>query len=113
MAWQPTWRSALLVLRRVGTKISLPMLRKGLETVGENPDIGLLVERAIEAIENPVLPPGTAPEPEVAPLEEPELAPEPEVESIVEPELAPEPKVESIVKPQLAPEPDVEPINQE
>lgn len=106
-------RSAFLVLRRVGTEISLPVLRKALETVGKNPDIGLLVERAIEAIENPVLPPGTAPEPEVAPLEEPELAPEPEVESIVEPELAPEPEVESIVNPQLAPEPEGEPVNKE
>ena len=106
-------RSAFLVLRRVGTEISLPVLRKALETVGKNPDIGLLVERAIEAIENPVLPPGTAPDPEVAPLEEPELAPEPEVESIVEPELAPEPEVESIVNPQLAPEPEGEPVNKE
>ena len=106
-------RSAFLVLRRVGTEISLPVLRKALETVGKNPDIGLLVERAIEAIENPVLPPGTAPEPEVAPLEEPELAPEPEVESIVEPELAPEPEVESIVNPQLAPEPEGERVNKE
>ncbi len=73
-------RSALLVLRRVGTEVSLPGLRKALETAGENSDIGLLIERAVEAIENPVLPPGAAPEPEVESIVEPELAPEPEVE---------------------------------
>jgi hypothetical protein len=87
-------RSALLILRRVGTEASLPVLRKTLETTGENSDMKLLIERAIEEIENPASVSQPAPEPEVEPLSEPEPAPapEPEVEPLSEPEPAPAPE---------------------
>ncbi|MFP6883201.1 MAG: MJ0042-type zinc finger domain-containing protein [Roseibacillus sp.] len=87
-------RSALLILRRVGTGASLPLLRKALETTGKNPDMKLLIERAIEEIENPASVSQPAPEPEVEPLSEPEPAPapEPEVEPLSEPEPAPAPE---------------------
>ena len=78
-------RSALLILRRVGTEASLPVLRKALETTGENPDMKLLIERAMEGIENPASVSLPAPEPEVEPL------PEPEVEPLPEPEPTPAP----------------------
>ena len=78
-------RSALLILRRVGTEASIPILRKALEAAGEDSDMKLLIERAIEGIENPPLIPETAPEPEVEPLSEPEPAPEPEVDPIPAP----------------------------
>ncbi|MEC9056537.1 MAG: hypothetical protein VX633_14580, partial [Verrucomicrobiota bacterium] len=74
-------RSALLILRRVGTETSIPILRKALEAAGENSDMKLLIERAIEGIENPPLIPETAPEPEVEPLSDPEPAPAPEPEA--------------------------------
>ncbi len=88
-----TQRSALLILRRLGTEASLPVLRKALETTGKNPDMKRLIERAIEGIENPASVSKPAPEPEIEPLSEPEPvpAPEPEVEPLSEPEPAPEP----------------------
>ncbi len=69
-------RSAFLILRRVGTEASLPVLRKALDTVEEGSDIGPLIERAIEGIENPAPVTGVAPEPEVEPLSDPEPGPE-------------------------------------
>ncbi len=86
-------RSALLILRRVGTEASLPVLRKALETTGENPDMKLLIERAMEGIENPASVSLPAPEPEVESLSESELAPapEPEVDPLSEPEPTPAP----------------------
>ena len=86
-------RSALLILRRVGTEASLPVLRKALETTGKNPDMKLLIERAMEGIENPASVSLPAPEPEVESLSESELAPapEPEVEPLPEPEPTPAP----------------------
>ena len=87
-------RSALLILRRVGTELSLPKLRSALANTEKGSDVILLIERAIEGIESNVRSRGEAPEPEVKPLEVPEVAPAPEVEplEIIEEEKPDEPE---------------------
>ena len=87
-------RSALLILRRVGTELSLPKLRSALEKSERGSDVVLLIERAIEGIESKVQNTGEAPEPEVEPLAAPEVAPAPEVEplEIIEEEMPDEPE---------------------
>jgi len=75
-------RSALLILRRVGTELSLPELRRALKSSEEGSDVILLIERAIEGIETKMKNSGEAPEPEVKPLVQPEVAPAPEVEPL-------------------------------
>ena len=87
-------RSALLILRRVGTELSLPDLRSALETSEKGSDVILLIERAIEGIESKAQNSGEAPEPEVRPLVAPEVAPAPEVEplEIIEEEKPDEPE---------------------
>jgi hypothetical protein len=87
-------RSALLILRRVGTELSLPKLRSALEKSEKGSDVVLLIERAIEGIESKMRNTGEAPEPEVEPLVAPEVAPAPEVEplEIIEEEKPDEPE---------------------
>ena len=75
-------RSALLILRRVGTELSIPELQRALKSSEEGSDVILLIQRAIEGIETKMKNSGEAPEPEVKPLVQPEVAPAPEVEPL-------------------------------
>ena len=75
-------RSALLILRRVGTEASLPLLQRSLESSDRDSDVVLLLERAIEAIESRRGEPAKAPEPEVQSLVPPETVPVPGTEPL-------------------------------
>ena len=75
-------RSALLILRRVGTEASLPLLQRSLESSDRDSDVVLLLERAIEAIESGRGEPAKAPEPEVQSLVPPETVPVPGTEPL-------------------------------
>jgi predicted Zn finger-like uncharacterized protein len=45
------FRSVLVILGRIGTAVSLPPLRKALEEIGEEEDMKVLIQSAIQAIE--------------------------------------------------------------
>ena len=64
-------RSALVILRRVGTESSLPELRKALATASDDNDLKLLIEQAILGIQE------VDPEPEPTPAPEPTPTPTP------------------------------------
>ena len=84
-------RSAFNILRRVGTEESVPALREALEGVGEEKDLKGLIQRAIEAIENPE---GALDEPVADPPGSP--APGSETESAPAPSPVPDPEPEDI-----------------
>ena len=70
-------RSALVILRRVGTESSLADLRKALETANEDNDLKHLIEQAIQGILEEDPEPAPAPSPEPGPVPEPAPAPTP------------------------------------
>ncbi|MEO1837504.1 MAG: hypothetical protein ABGZ49_18630 [Akkermansiaceae bacterium] len=45
------FRSVLVILGRIGTAVSLPPLRKALEEIGEEEDMKVLIQSAIQVIE--------------------------------------------------------------
>ena len=70
-------RSAFTILRRIGTEASIPALREALDAAGEEKDLRRLIQRAIEAIEDPE---GALEDPVAEPMPEPatESAPAPD-----------------------------------
>ena len=71
-------RSAFTILRRIGTEASIPALREAVDAAGEEKDLQRLIQRAIEAIEDPE---GALEDPVAEPMPEPATEPAPAPDS--------------------------------